>query len=130
MKLEDYLDVFNDAPCHDAVVWLETQPDLVTAWQNCERGDWMWWALMYTPGKLPNMIVSMKFAKYCIIDANIQDAYEVYFYSVYSARKAGCDAYSVHNSINDGDAAVATEYRRQAEWIRANVPCPFEDRKA
>lgn len=29
--------------CADAIVWAETQPDLATAWAECERGDWMLW---------------------------------------------------------------------------------------
>jgi len=29
--------------CTEAVVWAETQPDLATAWNACERGDWMLW---------------------------------------------------------------------------------------
>jgi hypothetical protein len=29
--------------CEAAVTWAETQPDLATAWANCERADWMLW---------------------------------------------------------------------------------------
>ena len=29
--------------CSDAVEWAKTQPDLETAWANCERADWMIW---------------------------------------------------------------------------------------
>ena len=29
--------------CDQAVAWCLTQPDLETAWQTCERGDWMLW---------------------------------------------------------------------------------------
>jgi hypothetical protein len=29
--------------CSEAVEWARTQPDLETAWENCERGDWMLW---------------------------------------------------------------------------------------
>ena len=32
-------------PCEEAVDYLRTQPDLETAWQNCQRADWMLWAL-------------------------------------------------------------------------------------
>ncbi|MCZ2079909.1 MAG: hypothetical protein LC130_33490, partial [Bryobacterales bacterium] len=37
--------MFNEKPCDDAVTWLENQPDIETAWETCERGDWMIWAL-------------------------------------------------------------------------------------
>ena len=29
--------------CPPAIEWASTQPDYKTAWQNCERGDWMLW---------------------------------------------------------------------------------------
>ncbi|NLZ31335.1 MAG: hypothetical protein GX885_11465 [Methanomicrobiales archaeon] len=29
--------------CHEAIEWVATQKDYETAWQNCERGDWMLW---------------------------------------------------------------------------------------
>ena len=29
--------------CNAAMCWLRTQPDAVTAWRVCERGDWMLW---------------------------------------------------------------------------------------
>ena len=29
--------------CSEAVEFARTQPDLATAWKNCERGDWMLW---------------------------------------------------------------------------------------
>jgi len=29
--------------CHDAVLWVAKQPNVKTAWENCERGDWMLW---------------------------------------------------------------------------------------
>jgi len=31
--------------CPDAVIWATSQPDEQTAWDNCERGDWMLWLL-------------------------------------------------------------------------------------
>lgn len=30
-------------PCSEAMEWVKTQPDLKTAWENCERADWMLW---------------------------------------------------------------------------------------
>ena len=31
--------------CGSAIAWVETQPDVDTAWRNCQRGDWMLWLL-------------------------------------------------------------------------------------
>jgi hypothetical protein len=32
-------------PCDEAAEWLLTQPDAQTAWDSCERPDWMLWYL-------------------------------------------------------------------------------------
>lgn len=29
--------------CDEAIMWANSQPDFATAWQTCERGDWMLW---------------------------------------------------------------------------------------
>jgi hypothetical protein len=34
--------------CAEARTWAKTQPDLQTAWANCQRGDWMLWLLART----------------------------------------------------------------------------------
>ena len=36
-------------PCTEAAQWLETQPDIATAWNCCQRGDWMMWLLTKLP---------------------------------------------------------------------------------
>jgi len=36
--------------CSAAIEWAKTQPDLKTAWQNCERGDWMIWLVFRVSG--------------------------------------------------------------------------------
>jgi hypothetical protein len=30
-------------PCSDGAEYYESQPDFKTAWENCQRGDWMLW---------------------------------------------------------------------------------------
>ena len=41
-------------PCAEAAEWLETQPDIATAWDCCQRGDWMMWLpVSYTHLTLP-----------------------------------------------------------------------------
>ena len=37
-------------PCHESVLWLETQSDLQSAWTACPRGDWMLWLVNRTCG--------------------------------------------------------------------------------
>ena len=40
-KLNELLESLN--ACSEATIWANTQPDLQTAWANCQRGDWMLW---------------------------------------------------------------------------------------
>jgi len=103
MKLE-----FDETPCQDAADWLETQPDIETAWATCQRSDWMWWALRRLPDALPDKEISVAFARWCAI----------------RARKAADAA----NAANAADAADAAERLAQADWIRAHCKCPEEQR--
>ena len=43
--LKPVIDRLRGKACDTAVVWLETQPDVETAWASCSRGDWMMWIL-------------------------------------------------------------------------------------
>ena len=36
--------------CPEVIDWAKTQSDAETAWQNCNRGDWMLWLLGYYAG--------------------------------------------------------------------------------
>ena len=56
---------FSKTPCANAITWLNTQRDAATAWQNCQRGDWMWWTLRFSPEALPEQSISIAFAQWC-----------------------------------------------------------------
>ena len=57
---------FTSTPCPEARAWLSSQPDIQTAWDNCPRGDWLWWALYHhLPSTLPNKEISVAFARWC-----------------------------------------------------------------
>jgi len=62
MKIDE--NMFTKKPCWGAIDWLETQPDFETAWNNCERGDWMWWALIYSKNSLPSKKTSVAYARW------------------------------------------------------------------
>ena len=109
-------DIFDTKPCTDAVEWLKTQPDLKTAWNNCERGDWMWWALMHGGIEL-SQSTCVDFANDCAARAKNYAAY-----AAYAAANAAADA-----AYAAADAAYAAERKLQAEWIRKNIPYPFEE---
>ena len=50
--------------CEEGAVWFEKQPDIKTAWEKCERSDWMMWALgrlHYNDGKTLRLL-ACKFA--------------------------------------------------------------------
>ena len=88
---------FSKTPCADAILWLEKERDAATAWQNCQRGDWMWWTLRFLPGALPELSISVAFAQWC-------------------AQRAGWAA-----------RGTKAELVAQADWIRAHIPCPFKE---
>src|SRR5512133_2862818 len=56
---------FTRKPCDSGAEWLSAQPDAKTAWDACERGDWMWWALRSSKNSIPEKETSIKFARWC-----------------------------------------------------------------
>ena len=107
---------FDTQPCPEARKWLASQTDVKTAWENCERGDWLWWALQHLPGALPEKKISVSFARWCAKRAKkLSSAYAAYT-AAYAA------AYAAYTAAS----AYAAERERQAEWIRKHISCPGE----
>jgi hypothetical protein len=55
-------------PCHRGAVWFKKQKSPVEAWRNCQRGSWMWWALVYAPrdaGLMPDKNQALYVASEC-----------------------------------------------------------------
>ena len=126
---------FTKTPCEEAAQWLDTQPDIETAWKVCHRGDWMWWALRYIDGQIPTKEMSVEFTNWCAVRAknNVGDA------AAYAAAHAADAAYAASYAA---DAAVyaaahaaayaadAAERLTQADWIREHIACPvLEEQK-
>ena len=99
---------FSKTPCADAITWLNTQRDAATAWQNCQRGDWMWWTLRFLPGALPEQSISIAFAQWCAQQAAKANAWV----ADWAAKAADCAA-----------GGTKAELVAQADWIRAHIPC-------
>lgn len=123
---------FDVEPCAEAAEWLETQPDIETAWKTCERGDWMWWALEHLPGNMPSKETSVVFANWCAERAKNNDDGD--FYSV-TATWASHTASATIRGVAFGFAGNAAyfsaysgnfivEKLAQADWLRAHVACP------
>ena len=106
---------FSRRPCSDAIPWLNTQPDAATAWQNCQRGDWMWWTLRFLPGALPEQSISIAFAQWCAQRAAKATAWV----ADWAAKAADCAA-----------GGTKAELVAQADWIRAHIPCAQRAAKA
>ena len=52
------------SPCVEAAEWLKTQSDAQTAWNNCQRGDWMMWLLSKTGvDQRISVILACRFAR-------------------------------------------------------------------
>ena len=126
--------IFDRKPCDDAQEWLAAQPDLKTAWDTCERGDWMWWALCLLPGALPEKKISVLFARWCARRAK-KFASAPARYASASARYAYAASASARYAACASDASDAFEYayasasdaerKAQADWIRKHVPYPL-----
>jgi len=126
---------FNIKPCNDAAEWLKTQLDIKTAWNTCQRGDWMWWALMHLSGAIPSKETSVEFANWCTKRVAANAAYAAYaaYASAVDAAYAACAyaAYAAANAANAADAAdaaYAAEQLAQADWIREHCKCPEEEK--
>ena len=52
MKTETIKKLKQLKPCYDALEWVEKQPSRKSAWDNCERGDWMLWLLGKRSGEV------------------------------------------------------------------------------
>jgi len=114
--------MFTEEPCKEAIDWLETQPDFETAWQNCERGEWMWWALEHSKNSLPKKKTSVAFAKWCAKRAKNYAAAKTYA-AAYAAAAFADAVAAAYAAAASADAAAkayaaAAERKAQADWIR------------
>ena len=134
MKYKEYKKVFTERPCQDAIDWLETQPNLVTAWDNCERGDWLWWALRKS-GNSPTKETSAQYAKWCVgrakkhaVDAAAAAAVYASVAAVYAAAAVSDASAASTVAVYAADAYADADAERlaQAEWIREHVDNPWK----
>ena len=115
--------LFGREPCPEAIRWMIDKADLREMWNTCERGDWMWWALIHT--KCPTQKQSISFAKWCLESAekevsSFASAHSVeYMRNAYSA-VAFCE-HSAHpeqwalDASNSATIAVAVDAARDGE---------------
>ena len=97
--------------CTSAMEWVESHPELSAAelWEQCERGDWMWWLLRQVA--LPTKAQSVAFAKWCAKRAK---------------KNAAADAATYAASATDAAADAAdAERKAQANYIRKHFACPL-----
>ena len=110
--------------CSEAVKWVASQKDYKTAWQNCERGDWMLWLawmlkvddrkLTLTNFKCANQVRHLMKDKRSIVALDAKERYgkgeisrdELNAY-VISAADAATDADAVSAYATYDDAARA-----------------------
>ena len=116
---------FTSTPCPEARAWLDSQPDIQTAWDNCPRGDWLWWALCHLPGALPNKEISVAFARWCarrakkFADAAAPRAYAHTLVGRAIAVHAAYDA--VKAAADDGDDAACAAARNAYDAVEATA---------
>lgn len=135
MNYTDYKSVFEIKPCYDARIWLKTQPDLRIAWDNCERGDWLWWALMRMSNIEIPKYKSVAFAQNCkeraaayVTAADVDAAYDVY---VTAAAAAAADAaYSAADAAAAATDAAAADAATDAAYSAAYAAAAAADADA
>jgi hypothetical protein len=105
-----------EKPCEEGIEYFKTQKNKKEAWNNCERGDWMWWAMLNSDVEIENIknlcnefIEDCKSRAYADADA-YADA------NAYARAYANAYAYAYANAYESG---------KQAEWIKLHIPYPF-----
>ena len=97
MKLTDKLRNLN--ACSEAVTWCEGQRGLRSAWNNCERGDWMLWLLGKCAGPVGS--ANRKDLALCAVDvAKLALPYAG------KNRKVCLRVYRVVKAYHDGTATI------------------------
>ena len=105
------IDQYN--PCQEAKIWLSTQTDPQSAWNNCKRGDWLWWIVRKICP--PTKEQSILFANNC---SNRAKGYTAAAYAADYATYAA--AYAAANAANAAyDAANAAYAAAYAAYYAA-----------
>lgn len=144
-------------PCKDGLEYYESQPDFETAWNNCERGDWMLWiakrldvddriltlAKAHCANTVRHLIKDKRSIK--AIDAAIKygngeinreelnkfasDAYDAYaaFYAAASA--AAYAAYAAYAAADANNASYAAFAASYASYAAAYAAARVENQK-
>jgi hypothetical protein len=115
-------------PCNEALEWAKTQPDLKTAWEKCEKLDWMFWylrkvALMTTPWAKFGIEcaahvkhLNNRYSQKAYNAAATYAAYAAYAPAYAPAAAAYAPAYVATNAANAAYAAYA--YAAERAWQR------------
>lgn len=104
------------APCDDARAWLGTR-DPETAWHECQRGDWMLWALSRIG--LPRPLLVLAACDCAETALEHTDDSDVWMVSLLDAAYAA--AVYAANAANAANAYRAS-LARSADLVRARVP--------
>ena len=99
MNHEEFMEwLDSNGACHKAIAWVaEHRADAATAWQQCERGDWLlWWVEMLHP------ITEMPIDE--IADMGIAEPYR--------------ETYWQHGNVR---SATPAEHQAAADAVRAAV---------
>ena len=135
MNIDEAIKTFGEKPCGDALAWMGGL-SLRDMWENCQRGDWMWWGLTKVGALTKDQAVA--FARRC---AEAAAAYAsnsnstsvtagstavCYYASAASAANAA-EAYADAASKNDVISAVAyASYAASAAAMAAGAVGSFE----
>ena len=117
-------ELINMGACKSAVEWIGDKTK-EQAWNECERGDWLWWYLRIK--ELVTKEQSVMFAKFCAKRAALA-AEAAERAALAAERAAGWAALAaLAAELAAGWDAEAAERKKQADFIRSIIK--FEDLK-
>ena len=130
--------LFSAIPCKEGEDFLSSQKSLKSAWNNCEWGDWMWWAILHTENNITKEDC-VKYANWCASRAKSYATDAVYAAdaadaAAYAAAYAAADAaYAADDYAADAaayDAAYAVAYAADAVAYAADAAAYAADAAA
>jgi hypothetical protein len=123
-------------PCSEGADFAASQPDLATAWEKCERGDWIWWLARKLGVEKET---SVKFAKWCVEDAKKSAEKAAYAAraadaadAARAAARAAADAaaYAAAYAAADAAAYAAADAAARAAYAAADAAAAARKRQA
>jgi len=115
-----FINEFIHKPCGEAIEWLRTQPDPITAWNNCLVPHWMEWALFYTIEYILPKDSWLAYKRWWGLQSNMHQL----------RKKEAADRLTQNNYdiyYNEIDKLNKAFTLLQCNYIRSHFTCPIKE---